>query len=263
MSGSATAGTGRLAGFRNQARRESSMWWQTGRWRRQALLWSAMLVGLLASMLWVLPAVLGGLEGSEALVLEVDEAAAQFAELATLMIAVGSVVLAQGLLIDDRRSGLMEWVLSKPLTRPALVMAKFVGHASGVLAALVAVPWVAVWALLSVADGAPWPVGRWLGAVALVGLLALFLVSLVVALSALTWSRGVALGLPLALILGGDVLSTLLPRTALANPFLLGRVAAGMLATGELMAVGPVVAAFVGAGLLLGVAIRSMNRHDL
>jgi hypothetical protein len=72
--------------------------------------------------------------------LDLVEAAAQFAELATVITAAGVVILSQGLLLDDQRGGLLEWLLSKPLSRLALLLAKLAGHTSGLLAAIVALP---------------------------------------------------------------------------------------------------------------------------
>jgi hypothetical protein len=112
-----TGGATMLAGLGNQARREASMWWSTGRWLRQALVWTFLLAGLLTAMLWVLPAVFADIDGA-AMTDDAVQVAAQFTELAAFISAVGVVILVQGVLLDDQRSGLTEWLLSKPLSRP-------------------------------------------------------------------------------------------------------------------------------------------------
>lgn len=56
-------------------------------------------------------------------------------------------------------------LLPKPLARPAAIIAKFVGHGIGLLLTVVAVPWLAVLALLSTADGGLYSPGRTLAAV--------------------------------------------------------------------------------------------------
>lgn len=249
------------AGLANQARREASMWWATSRWWRQAVVWSVVLGGLLAAVLWVFPTVLEGVEGSVAP--DATEAAGQFTELAAVISAVGVVIMSQGLLLDDQRSGLVEWLLSKPLSRSALVLAKLAGHAGGLLFAVVAVPWVAVYALLSVGAGSAWPPGRFLGTVALIGLFVVFHVALVLALSALARSRGVVLAVPLALLVGSDVIVGLAPWAADGMPWLLGRIAAALLATGTLVAVWPVVATAVGTVALTALAVGLFGRQEL
>jgi hypothetical protein len=251
------------AGLANQTRREASMWWATGRWWRQAGVWTVVLGGLLTLMHWVLPGVLAGVEGAEALPADVAETAAQFAELAAFVSAVGVVILASGLLLDDQRSGLLEWLLSKPLSRPALVLAKLAGHGSGLLVGLVLMPWLAVYALLSVAAGAPWPLGRFLAALALVGVFVVFHLALVLALSVLTGSRGAVLAVPLALLVGTDLVVGAVPALAPWTPYVLGRVAAALLATGQLVAVGPLLATVGWAAALTAVAVRGFAGQEL
>lgn len=251
------------AGLGNQTRREASMWWSTGRWWRQGAVWTILLGGLLAAMLWVLPGLFAEIEGAETMGADLLTNAAQFAEVAAFVSAVGVVILAQGLLLDDQRLGLTEWLLSKPLSRPALVLAKLTGHASGLLAAIVALPWVAVYGLLSVAAGAPWPLGRFLGTVALVGVFVVFHLALVLALSAVFGNRGAVLAVPLALLVTADVVIGAAPWLAGWLPYTLNRVAAALLATGEIAAAGPLAAALVWSALLLGVAVWRFDRQEL
>lgn len=46
-----------LAGFANQLRREAATWWGTRRWWWQSAAWTLGLGGILAAMLWVVPAI--------------------------------------------------------------------------------------------------------------------------------------------------------------------------------------------------------------
>jgi ABC-type transport system involved in multi-copper enzyme maturation permease subunit len=262
MSALSVGGTLR-AGLANQTRREASMWWGTSRWWRQGLVWTVLLGGLLAGVLWVLPAIMAGAEGSDVAAMDLAQGAAQFTELAAFVTAVGVVILTQGVLLDEQRSGLHEWLLSKPLSRPALVLAKLAGHGSGLLFSLVLAPWLGIYLLLSLAAGQPWPVGRFLGAVGLVGLFALFHLALVLALSAVFVSRGAVLGIPLALLVGADLLVTAVPWAADGMPYLVNRVAAALVATGVLAAPGPALATAVATAALAAVAVWRFNRQEL
>lgn len=252
-----------LAGLGNQTRREASMWWATSRWWRQAIIWSVLLGGILAGMLWVFPGVLAGIEGADAVTMDVLEAAAQFAELAAFVSAVGVVIICQGLLLDDDRLGLTEWLLSKPLSRPALVLAKLVGHASGVLFSIVLVPWTLAYVLLSVALGQAWPLGRFLGVVALTALFVVFHLALVLALSAVIGSRGAVLAIPLGLLVGADLLVGFVPATANWLPYLINRVAAALLVSGEVVMVWPVIATVVYTLALTAVAVWRFDQREL
>lgn len=249
------------AGLANQTRREASMWWATGRWWRRSAAWTLMLGGLLAGVLWVIPAIMAGEGVGDAMTVDVVQGAAQFTELAAFVTAVGVVILTQGILLDEQRSGLHEWLLSKPLSRPALVLAKLAGHASGLLVALVLAPWIGIYLLLSIAAGQPWPLGRFLGTVGLMGLFALFHLVLVLAISALFGSRGAVLGITLGLLVGADLLVAAAPWLADGLPYLLPRVAAALLATGDLAEAGPAVATAVAAAAFTAVAVWAFDRR--
>lgn len=255
--------TTRWAGLGHQTGRETSLWWRHGRWWRQAIVWGAALGTLLVAMLWILPTLLAREEGQDLPATDVAETAAQFTELAAVITAAGVTILSQGLLIDDRRSGTMEWILSKPLSRPALVLSKFTGQMAGLAVSAIAIPWVLVWVLISTAHGSPWPAGRLVGTVVVITVLAGFQVSLVLALSSAWWSRGLALAVPLALVFGSDLAITLVPDLARFNPYLLGRVGAGLLSTGDLMTAWPLMSAVFLTLVLIGVAVWRVDRLEL
>lgn len=252
---------GPLTGAPNQLRRELASWWDTGRWWRQALVWSGILGALFALMHWVLPAVIpadAGLPEST-----VEQSARQFSELAAIVVAIGVVLLTQGLLLDERRNGVLEWLLSKPLTRPALIAARFVGHGAGLVVAVVALPWVVVHLLLSAAAGHAWPPGRSLATAGMLALLVAFHLALSLALSTLTSSRVVVLAIPLMLIVGADVVATAIPQAFEILPWMLGRVGGTHLAQGVIVTYGPLLATVVWTALLLAVAMWRLDRTEL
>lgn len=262
ISVTAPARTGRrlLPGLANQLRRESGSWWSTRRWWIHALTWTVVTNGLLGLMLWVLPELDVAPGAAPA---TTAETAAQFGGMGVVLASVAAVVACQGILIDERRTGLLEWMLSKPLSRGALVVAKFVGHAAALLVTAVVVPWIGVWAQLSFAQGSPWPVGPVAGAVLLTGLLVVFTVAFVLGLSATTWSRALVVALPLAGLFGTDLLVAGLPDLADALPWTVGRLTGAMLAGGGLGTSGPVVSAVLLTGTLLAGAVWGLRRTEL
>lgn len=249
-----------LPGLGNQARREAGSWWSTRRWWAQALVWTVLTNALLALVLWVVPrleSLAGTVEAG------VEESAVQFAGMAGMLASVGAVVLCQGVLVDERRAGVLEWMLSKPMTREALLAAKFVGQAGGLLVTLVLLPWVGVLVQLTLARGAVWPVGRWAGAVAMVALLVLFHLALVLALSALTWSRAVVVAVPLAGIIGSDLLVATVPGAFSILPWSVARLTGPVLTDGVLAAPGPVLSAVLCLIASLAVAAWCLRRTEL
>jgi ABC-type transport system involved in multi-copper enzyme maturation permease subunit len=251
------------AGLANQTRREAATWWSTGRWWRQTLVWSTVLGGTLTGMLWVLPDLIAGIEGADAPPMDTIATAAQFAEMAGFLGAVGVIILCQGLLLDDQRGGLFEWVLSKPLSRPALLLAKLAGHAGGLLTALVVGPWLVALPLLSIAAGEVWPVGRLAGAAALIAVFVLYHLVLVLALSVWTGSRAVVLAVPLALLVVTDLVAAAAPWAADLLPYVLHRVAAATLVTGELTALTPVLATLAWSAALTAASVWRFSRQEL
>ena len=249
-----------MTGFSNQMSREWGTWWATGRWWVQAVVWLLLTNGLLGAMLWIVPN-LEGMTGAPTMT--VQESAAQFMGVAAALVSIGTVVLAQGILIDDQRSGVLEWMLSKPLGRGSLVAAKFGGQAVGLVVTVVIVPWTVVLAQLSAARGGLWPVWQWLAGVGVLTLLVLFHLALVLVVSVLTWSRALVLAVPLAGILGADLLVAAAPGLVSWLPWSGGRVAGPLLGDGVLVSAGPLlVAGVLTVGCLL-VAAWGMRRAEL
>ena len=258
-----TRGSRPLAGLANLTVREAATWWATGRWRLHTVVWVAVLAGLLTLMLWLLPAALEGTEAAGGVSGEPGEVALQFPDLAAVVIAIGVVLLTQGLLLDERRNGVLEWLLSKPVGRPAVVLAKFVGQGSALLATVLLVPWVAVHALLSVAAGQLWSPTNSLAALGTLTLVVFFHVALVLALSTLTSSRVAILAVPIVLIVTSDGITSLWPSLFHVMPWSLGPVASVLLAEGVLVSGWPIVATLGWtAGLLLAASLL-LRRAEL
>lgn len=250
-----------LPGFGNQLRRETATWLSTGRWWVQAVTWAILTNVLLAFVLWVVPRLDTG--AGVAATIPVGESAAQFAGMAAVMASVGAVILTQGILLDEREHGLLEWMLSKPVSRGALLWSKFVGHTMPLVLAVVVVPWTGVLLQLSLARGSLYPVTQWLGAVGLVALLVVFQLALVLAVSVLTWSRPLVVALPLAALVGTDLLLAGAPGLFPYLPWQVARLSGPVLSDGTLLTVGPLVAVVVAAALCLAVAGRRLSSAEL
>jgi hypothetical protein len=256
-----TATRGPLVGVGNLVRREAATWWATGRWRGQALAWTVILGGLLAAMLWLFPALM---EGTEAAVSsEVRDIARQFPDLAAVIIAVGVVLLSQGLILDEQRNGVLEWLLSKPLARPAVIVAKFLGHGLGLVATVVLLPWLVVHGMVSVAAGGLWSPARSLAVAGLLGLVVLFHLAAVLLLSTLTSSRVAVLAIPIVAVVSADAVTGLMPDAFYVLPWSLGPIASVLWADGVLLTPWPVVATVGWTALLLLLGAVRMHHAEL
>jgi hypothetical protein len=250
-----------FAGGANLLRHELSSWRRTGRWWRQAVAWSAVLGGLFVAVHWVLPAVMPADAGLPPA--SVVQSARQSTELAAIVLAIGVVFLTEGLILDQRRDGALEWLLSKPLTRPALIGARFLAQGAGLVATAVLLPWIVVHLLLSLAEGSLRTPGPTLGAAGMLALLVVFHLALVLALSTVTTRRSVVLSVPLVLIVGADLVATALPWTFEVQPWMLGRIAGAYLGDGVLVTPGPMLATIAWTVALLVVAMWRLDRTEL
>ncbi len=63
-----------------------------------------------------------------------------YAIFAGLFPAVGVVIIMQGVVVGEKKSGTAAWVLSKPVTRPAFILSKVIANSLGVLVTMVVLP---------------------------------------------------------------------------------------------------------------------------
>ena len=227
-----------LRGFSNLFRKENRAWWGTRRWWINALLWTVLLCGLTAIMLFV-----SGEEVSEATEAEITQAGGLLAYILLLglniffqfgvpVLAIGTVILAQDLIIGEKQSGVAEWLLSKPVTRRAYVLAKLAANALGVFALLIGLPSVVAYGMLSLRMGAPFPLAPFLSAVGIMTVHTLFYLTLTLMLGTIFNNRGPILGIALASVLGGGMLGGFIKPLLYVTPWMLPKVAL-LTATGQ------------------------------
>ena len=117
--------TGRswLRGFGNLLDNELSRWWKTPMGWTMSLVYAALTFFLLNT---------GGFRNEGMFVYRYSDSVALFH-------TVGVLVLMQGVLVDDKKDGTAAWVLSKPATRTALILAKLIAYSLGVLTTMLLV----------------------------------------------------------------------------------------------------------------------------
>lgn len=188
-------------GFGNLIRKENGLWWATRTWWVQALIWLLILNGLLAAVLWAVP------QGEEVPSVEAIEVFFIIGGMAT---GIGITIIMEGAVIDERRSGTLAWILSKPVSRTAFLLAKLIANSAGALAIMVGLQGVVAYLQLRAAGH---EVGflPFLGGVALLGLHMMFYLTLTLALSAATDNRGLTIAAPLLVLFSYQFLTSLLP----------------------------------------------------
>jgi ABC-2 type transport system permease protein len=168
---------------------ELTRWWKTRTWWVQCLIWVGLVGFMLSAILFSSP------KPPPA-----DEVAVLYAIFAGLFPAVGVVIIMQGTVVGEKKSGTAAWVLSKPVTRPAFMLSKVIANSLGVLATMVVLPGVVAYALTAVVTGESWNLPGFLSAMGVIFLSHFFFLSLTLMLGTFFSSRGPVIGIALALL---------------------------------------------------------------
>jgi ABC-2 type transport system permease protein len=218
---------GNLDGFANLLHKENRLWWRTSRWWVQILIWLAITNGILFMVIGIAPKMenqtgqtsntqsaqgSGGTNGAQESLAILGLTV--FLKMAGIAIAIGVVVLAQDTLIGEKQSGTAAWVLSKPASRSAFILSKAISSALGILITMAVVQGGCAYLLLYLVTGKVFPVMPYAGAIGMLYLSLLFWLTLSIMLSALSNSRGIAIGIPLLLILGFELFVMAVPVIA-------------------------------------------------
>src|SRR5918997_2496434 len=139
---------GRYGDFRNLLRNELAAFWGTPTWLIQVGTWLVFGPGFL--LLFLLTESLGAGQEGRASRAAIELAARVLPATAGTLVAIAAVILAQGKIVGEKQSGTAAWVLSKPVSRSAFVLAKFLALGSGMVATAVAVPGAGAWAVAAV-----------------------------------------------------------------------------------------------------------------
>jgi ABC-2 type transport system permease protein len=220
-----------LRGFSNLFHKENGVWWGTRRWWINTLLWTVLLCGLMAIMLFV-----PNEEVYEASKAEIAQAGGLtayilslglnvFFEFGVSILAIWTVILSHDLIIGEKQSGVAEWLLSKPVMRRSYVLAKLAANALPMLFLLVGLPSLLAYGMLSLRMGAPFPVGPFLSAVGIMTAHTLFYLTLTLMLGTIFNNRGPILGIALASVLGGGMLGGFIKPLFYVTPWVLPKIA--------------------------------------
>ncbi len=248
-------------GLNNFLAKEMAAWWRTRRWWMQCLVALVLLNGTMAL----------NLKGGSGFM----NAAMAFLTTAGLCVPVAAVNLAQDAILGERHSGTAAWVLSKPLRRPAFILAKLLAHGLGLLVAWVVLPGAVAFLQLRGYFGSRLSAPGFAGGMGLDYLNLLFYLTLALMLATLFDSRGPVLGICVALAWSGPMgfiiqpmqryvpwLENILPWRLMVDFSRQGPLA-GYLAMGQrLPTVTPIVATVLWCVLFVIVALWRFRREE-
>lgn len=217
-----------LRGFANLFHKENRAWWATRRWWLNALLWPAMLGGLVSIMLFALPVMVAGEQAEEVIAAGgpvaygIQIGISIFFRVGNVALALGAIVLSQDLLLDEHQSGVTEWLLAKPVARRAYLLAKLAASSLAILMLLVALPALVMYLLLSVRVGAPYPWLPFLKGIAVLAVHTLFYLNLTLMLGTFFKSRTPILAIGLVSAVGGMGIGGIFRPLLSVTPWILG-----------------------------------------
>jgi ABC-2 type transport system permease protein len=142
--------------------------------------------------------------------------------------ALGVVSTIQGAIVGEKQLGTAAWIMSKPASRSAFVLAKLAAHAGAFLVLAVALP-ALVFCLESVVAG--WgmpPLVAFAGGLVVLTLHLLFYLALTITLGTLLSSRGPIAGIGIGFLFAGQLVPNFLPQSSTIFPWQLPQAAAGL-----------------------------------
>lgn len=251
-------------GFINMLRKEFGTWWGTRRWIVQSLLWLLILNIVTAIFIFVVP---GMTRPDGQPVLEGDpvvNGVSYFFSIGSVALGIALIALMQNAVLGERKSGTAAWVLSKPVTREAFVLAKLVANAANALLFMVILPGLALYVEAVLLAGGDIARRGFLAGMGVLALYLFFYLSLTLMLSVVADSGGLVLGISMGVLFGGMLLVQLVNVVGYAGPWLLPDVSM-VLMTGQVpdWAPIPVVATAVWSAVFAILAIGRFKRQEL
>jgi ABC-2 type transport system permease protein len=264
---------GWLDGFGNLFRNENATWWRTRRWLIHVAIWTVLLNGILISALWAptpqpqaQPQNQAGPDTSDPRVL----GSLLFVLIGGLATGTGAIIIMQGVILDEKKSGTAEWILSKPVSRSAFILSKFTANALATLLIAIALQGILAYLLMSARLGGLLSIGAFLAGLGLLALHLLFYLSLTLMLGTLVDGRGAVMAIPLGILFGAQLVAGFAPWLVPFMPWTLvmplgqsdlALAAAAMLGQ-PLPTVVPIVATMVWIVLFIGVAVWRFKRDE-
>jgi ABC-2 type transport system permease protein len=248
------------SGFLNLLGKENRMRWGGRRWLIPALVWVAIINGIITLVAFAQksdPNMAGQDIASEA----VDV----FVQIGIFASAVGVVVGAQGAIIREKQLGTAAWILSKPASRSSFILAKWVAYSISAVTLSLILPAIVFMIQSQLFWGKlPAPV-PFLEAWLLMVLHLQFYLALTLMLGALFNARGAVAGIGLGFMFSGSFLPMVLPSwLASLFPWSL-QTLAGAVAAGKPLPAGwqtPVIATAIWVPIFLGFALWRFSREE-
>ena len=199
-------GSGWTRGLRNLLRAELSEWFGTRQWWVQVLIWAACtnLIYLMAAF-----GIRNDQPGMEAIML--------FNIFMGLSGPIGVTIVMQLAVIAEKRNGTAAWLLSKPVSRQAFVLAKLIANTLGILVTMVLAQGLIAYLITGLVVGQWLPMAGYAAGLGAHFANILFYLTLTLMLGVLFEHPAPVIGIPMAFLFAQNFLG---PQLAQKNPML-------------------------------------------
>jgi ABC-2 type transport system permease protein len=277
-----TNGKGPLAGLRNMLRKENARWWNPKSLLVQAVIWLVLVNSMVVFALFILPniPISGDMKAQINNSPDAGEAAALsnltldmiinmginiFFSVSSVAMLIGAVIICHDSILKELETGTAAWVMSKPVSRKAFVLSKFMANAIGLVVLVVLLQGAIAYVLCSLKFGGPITVLPFLGGLAVLGLSCLFYAFLAIGIGAFSGSRGATLGLPILIMIGGTIIQQLVPDLGKVTPWALNQIMIMVATTGNIPSAAymPIVATVLWTAAFVAATLWKFDRIEL
>ncbi|HWI59408.1 MAG TPA: ABC transporter permease [Bacillota bacterium] len=252
--------TGWRRGFGNLLRKEMGLWFGTSRWWRQAIVWTLILNGIIATVMLA--------SRSEPTPVDIPPfrtAMEVFFKMAAIFTVIGGALRIQDAIIGERQLGTAAWILSKPVARPAFVLTKFLAHVTGMTVLSILLQ-CSILALQTYYWSGQWPEPLpYLGAMGLLTLNLAYYQAFCLMLGTFFQGRGAVTGAAMGVLFAGQMVPGVAPWTVKLMPWALGDFAVAT-TTGTALpdwALFPLLVPAASIGLFLAVAVWRFQQEEM
>ncbi|WP_119069752.1 ABC transporter permease subunit [Rubrobacter indicoceani] len=194
-----------------------------------------------------------------------DAGALMFFVLGSVASVIAVVARTQGAIIGEKQLGTAAWVLSKPASRRAFVLAKLVVHFRWLLTVTLLFPALVFYVLSIIVSTAPQPPLYFLGGFGILALGLLFYLSLSLFLGTVFESRGPLAGCVFGFMVAGFMVANYAPSLTAAFPWLFFQSGFYLVTEGYIPVYGliSIPATALWSALFVFLALRRFKRAEL
>jgi ABC-2 type transport system permease protein len=176
---------GFLSGLGNLVRMETGRWIETYRWLTNSLVYLTLFQGLIFLVVLSSPYKLYS-----------DMGLNQLVQLAQFIPPIGAIVILQNEVIKEKELGTLAWLLTNPVTRSTVIVAKYLVNIPWVLAVLVVIQWSFSWQIFPLFNQSLPSLEVFLASMGVNMLYTLFYICLTIMIGCFGKNRGAVIGIP-------------------------------------------------------------------